>query len=139
MTNQRDQARDLAELFKKQGYFDKLKSEILSRQSNIITNGNERSSDSLEKLLKRLTTDMVKDMVNRDEELLFKNRGPTSALLEAQILKDNYKKLSEGKDGVDLNGYLEGCTHDPALQDTVYKGLEQVASQENITVESNPM
>ncbi|CAL9731754.1 COMPASS component Shg1p [Monosporozyma unispora] len=138
MPNQVDQARELAEQFKKQGYFDRLKSEILSRDSNIITNGNVRSSESLEKILKDLTTSTVKDMVNKDEELIFKNRGPTSALVEAQLLKNNYRKFNEGQNGIDLNRYLEGCMQDPALGDTVHKEIQQLAVKENINLNQKP-
>lgn len=138
MPNQVDQARELAEQFKKQGYFDRLKSEILSRDSNIITNGNVRSSESLEKILKDLTTSTVKDMVNKDEELIFKNRGPTSALVEAQLLKNNYRKFNEGQNGIDLNRYLEGCMQDPALGDPVHKEIQQLAVKENINLNQKP-
>ena len=64
--NQVDQARELANQFKKQGHFDKLKFDILSRESNIKTKGNGISSGSLETILKDLTTSIVKDMVYKD-------------------------------------------------------------------------
>ncbi|CAL9736265.1 COMPASS component Shg1p [Monosporozyma servazzii] len=137
MVSQADQARELAEHFKKHGYFDRLKSEILSRESNIITNGNVRSSESLEKILKELTAITVKDMVEKDEELIFKNRGPTSALVEAQLLKDNYKKFNEHEDGIDLSRYLSGCLQDPSLYDTIYKEMDQLSAKEHITVDNS--
>lgn len=135
--NQVDQARELANQFKKQGLFDKLKLEIISRKSNIVTRENGTLSDSLETVLKNLTTSIVKEMVYKDEDLIFKNRGPTSALLEAQLLKDDYKRLNEGKDGIDLNKYLQSCINDPALYDIVYKELEELAAKENITVNNS--
>lgn len=137
MVNQVDPARELAEQFKKQGYFDRLKSEILSRESNIITNENVRSSESLEKILKDLTAATVKNMVEQDEELIFKNRGPTSALVEAQLLKNNYKKFSEHENGIDLTRYINGCLQDPSLYDTIYKEMEQLSAKEQITVENS--
>lgn len=135
--NQVDQARELANQFKKQGHFDKLKFDILSRESNIKTKGNGISSGSLETILKDLTTSIVKDMVYKDEELIFKNRGPTSALLEAQLLKDDYKKFTEDKNGIDLNKYLQSCISDPALYEIVYNELAQLAIKENIMVANN--
>lgn len=132
--NQVDQARELANQFKKQGHFDKLKSGILSRESNIKTKENVAIPGSLETVLKNVTTSIVKDMVSKDEDLIFKNRGPTSALLEAQLLKDDYKKFGEGKNGIELNRYLQSCINDPDLYETVYKELAQLASKENIIV-----
>ncbi|KAK5780771.1 Shg1p PWA37_003424 [Arxiozyma heterogenica] len=136
--NQVDQARELANQFKKQGHFDKLKSEILSRESNIKTKENVTVPGSLETVLKNVTTSIVKDMVSKDEDLIFKNRGSTSALLEAQLLKDDYKKFGEGKNGIELNRYLQSCINDPDLYETIYKELAQLVSKENIIVTNTP-
>lgn len=54
-------------------------------------------------------------MVCKDDDLISKNRGPTSALLAAQLLKITIKRFSEGKDGIDLSKYLQSCISVPAL------------------------
>lgn len=55
-------------------------------------------------------------MVKNDETLIFKNRGSTSALIEAQLFKDGYEKLNNEE--FDLEKFIDQETIDN-------KGLQQ--------------
>lgn len=93
--NQEDSKR-LSDKYKKEGHFDKLKREILSNPWN----STEENSESFEQALRKRVASTVKEMVNEDEELIFKNRGLTSALIESQLVKDNYLKLGSKMEGI---------------------------------------
>lgn len=93
--NQEDSKR-LSDKYKKEGHFDKLKREILSNPWN----NTEENSESFEQALRKRVASTVKEMVNEDEELIFKNRGLTSALIESQLVKDNYLKLGSKMEGI---------------------------------------
>ncbi|CCF57427.1 hypothetical protein KAFR_0C04370 [Kazachstania africana CBS 2517] len=115
-----DEAYLLAEKFKKQGYFDKLKQDILTE--SIDGNGDE----TLEKKIKETVTDIVKNMVNEEEELIFKNRGTTSALIESKILMDNYKMLSENKEPLNVEKTIKEALQNANLSDDIKATLEKL-------------
>lgn len=111
MNVDKDPAEILVDRFKKEGYFDRLKHDILNSQ---VKSENDVSS-SLEESIKQTVNSIVKSMIQKDENLIFKNRGTTSALIEAQLYKDNYKKLEEGEKGIDINSQLMMALESPQL------------------------
>ncbi|CAI4283118.1 BCN_G0004710.mRNA.1.CDS.1 [Saccharomyces cerevisiae] len=126
--NQEDSKR-LSDKYKKEGHFDKLKREILSNPWN----DTEENSESFEQALRKRVASTVKEMVNEDEELIFKNRGLTSALIESQLVKDNYLKLGskmEGDNGdgekkFDLDVYVRSKLQDPKLLEMIKGQLQE--------------
>lgn len=103
-----DEARRLADEFKRKGYFDKLKHDIL-------TQNYETADEPVEQAIKNNVAAVVRQMVVEDENLIFRNRGSTSALIEAQLFKQGYRKLGEGKNGIQLEEYLNTTLKDPQL------------------------
>ncbi|KAH9200056.1 complex proteins associated with Set1p component shg1-domain-containing protein [Zygosaccharomyces rouxii] len=88
-----DDARKLADEFKREGYFDQLKRDILTQK-------HDNDELPLEQSIRNNVASVVRKMVTDDENLIFKNRGSTSALIEAQLFKQGYKRLGEGEDGI---------------------------------------
>ncbi|CCD23498.1 Shg1p NDAI_0B04630 [Naumovozyma dairenensis CBS 421] len=127
---QTDPAKEFAEAFKKQGYFDQLKREILSKNwksNNDDDDGtNTTTSVTVEQTIKNKVADSVKDMVDKDPNLIFKNRGTTSALIEAQLFKDDYKKLSEGDNKILLTDFIQQTLNDQELTDGIISKLESI-------------
>lgn len=117
----KDEAKELAELFKKQGYFDKLKNDILSKD---ITQ--EESKVKFDELVKEEVANAVKEMVNRDENLIFKNRGTTSALIETQFLKDDYNMLNENGKGIDIEEFIKENVSDIEIRQDILKVLQSL-------------
>ena len=122
-----DKAEKLAELFKKQGYFDKLKNDILSQKLDQRSDDAKKQNTSFEEAIQKRVAMVVKDFVSKDENLIFKNRGTTSALLEAQIIKDNYKKLSESDEGIDIDSIIQKSLQSPETINEVKNTLNKLA------------
>lgn len=121
MNSNVDEARKLADEFKREGHFDKLKQEILSQELN------EGGTDiSVEQLIRRKVDAIVRGMVADDENLAFKNRGSTSALIESQLFKDNYKKLSEGEDGFNVDEFIQEQLNATALRAQIKDKLDDL-------------
>lgn len=112
-----DDARKLADEFKREGYFDQLKRDVLTRN-------HENDELPLEQSIRNNVADIVKKMVAEDENLIFKNRGSTSALIEAQLFKQGYKKLREGPKGIELEEYLHKVLNDSELTQGIKDKLE---------------
>ncbi|AET38069.1 Shg1p Ecym_2330 [Eremothecium cymbalariae DBVPG len=104
-----DPAITLAEAFKRKGYLDKLKQSILT--DALYADGN--TEENLETLVKKRVQELIKDMVHKDESLIFKNRGSTSALLEAQLFRTGYEMLKD--DRVDVDKIIEDRLGDEEL------------------------
>lgn len=119
MASNIDEARKLADQFKREGYLDKLKQEILSKEWD-----QNNSNKTVEQIIRTKVSTVVKNMVNEDENLIFKNRGSTSALIEAQLFKEGYKKLTDNDDGIKLDEYMHSTLHDPMLIEQIEKNLE---------------
>lgn len=117
-----DEAKKLADEFKREGHFDKLKQQILSQELKPGV-----AETTIEQIIKRKVETIVKDMVVDDENLVFKNRGSTSALIESQLFKDNYKKLSEGDDGFNVDEYIQEQLNDTVLRSQVKEKLDALA------------
>lgn len=122
MSSNVDEAKRLADEFKKEGHFDKLKQKILSQELN-----NGDAETPVEQIIRHKVDSIVKGMVADDENLVFKNRGSTSALIESQLFKDNYKKLSEGTDGLNLDEYIQEQLNDGLLRSQIKETLESLA------------
>lgn len=118
-----DEARKLADEFKKEGHFDRLKHDILSQPLH-----QDDSSSTVEQAVRAKVNAVVKRMVEEDENLIFKNRGTTSALIESQIFKDGYKDLSEGNDGLNVEEYIQEKLNEPALRDQLKERLDEMVS-----------
>ncbi|GAV47375.1 hypothetical protein ZYGR_0H02160 [Zygosaccharomyces rouxii] len=103
-----DDARKLADEFKREGYFDQLKRDILTQK-------HDNDELPLEQSIRNNVASVVRKMVTDDENLIFKNRGSTSALIEAQLFKQGYKRLGEGEDGIQLEEYLNKVLNDSEL------------------------
>lgn len=121
MTSNIDEARKVADEFKKEGHFDKLKQDILSQE---LRGGDVQGT--IEQVIRDKVATVVKDMVAEDENLIFKNRGSTSALIESQIFKDGYKKLGEGQNGVNVEDYIHDTLNDPLLSSRIKEKLQQM-------------
>ena len=121
MASNSDEARRLADEFKKEGHFDKLKHDILSQE---LKQG--ESSTSVEQTIRAKVNALVRAMVAEDENLIFKNRGSTSALIESQIFKDGYKARSQGEGGLNVEEYIQEKLNEPALQDHVREKIEEM-------------
>ncbi|CAI4056071.1 Shg1p SKDI_02G3670 [Saccharomyces kudriavzevii IFO 1802] len=134
MVYNEEDSKKLFDRYKKEGHFDKLKRDILSSPWDDTGEGNE----SFEQMLRERVAITVKKMVNEDEELIFKNRGLTSALIESQLVKDSYSKLNDKNDKnngddakkFELDAYIRSKLQDPKL-------LEMIKSQLQETVSSN--
>lgn len=109
--NEYDPAKELTDNFKKKGHFDKIKQEIVVKELSKDGNGG-----TVEQFVKQRVTQIVNGMVKNDETLIFKNRGSTSALIEAQLFKDGYEKLNNEE--FDLEKFIDQETIDN-------KGLQQ--------------
>lgn len=121
-----DQAHVLAEKFKKLGYLDKIKQDILTKELE-SNDGHGNIQDSI----KKKVASMVNEMVNVDENLIFKNRGSTSALIEAQIFKNGYKKLGEGEGGIKLDDYILKSVNDERLIDDMKEKIRCLIDDAN--------
>ena len=72
-------------------------------------------------------------MVKQDEELISKNRGLTSALIESQLVKDNYSKLNskndksndDGAKKFELDVYIHSKLQDPKLLEMIKRQLQE--------------
>ena len=124
-TVKQDPARDLTERFKKEGHFDKLKQEILAKT---IECGGD--SKTIQEALKLSVSDVVRQLVNEDEEIVFKNRGSTSAMLEGQLIKNNYAKIKDSEFGVDVEKFVGEALSDPAIIDEIKRGLVDMTADE---------
>ncbi|CCC68814.1 hypothetical protein NCAS_0B07300 [Naumovozyma castellii] len=127
-----DRAKELAEEFKRQGFLDKLKHDILSQNWNKDeSTDNTIEAVNLQEAIRNKVMATVNEMVKNDENLIFKNRGTTSALIEAQLFKDKYKKLAEGDDGVPLDKYIQMTLSDPKLEEGIKRNLATIAADED--------
>ncbi|EDO16443.1 hypothetical protein Kpol_1066p7 [Vanderwaltozyma polyspora DSM 70294] len=124
MSDEVDKAQEAVERFKRQGYFDKIKQDILNKQLY------EESNLSVQEMIRDKVGKIVKDMVSEDENLIFKNRGSTSALIEAQIFKDGYKKLQEGENGIKLDEYIDNSLSDKILLEDIKSKLYGLIEEE---------
>ncbi|AQZ15695.1 SHG1 (YBR258C) [Zygosaccharomyces parabailii] len=111
-----DQARKLADEFKREGHFDKLKRAILTQKYG-------DANEPIEQSIKNNVATVVRQMVAEDENLIFRNRGSTSALIEAQLFKQGYRKLEEGESGIQLEEYLRSTLKDPQLVQEIRNNL----------------
>lgn len=111
-----DPALALSESFKKQGHLDKLKKEILAKPLNGTT---------FEDFIKTQVQNLVHKMVQEDESLIFKNRGSTSALLEASLFKNGYEKLDQGDISVDkfINENLQNESLKESIKNLINKEI----------------
>lgn len=109
-----DPAKYLAETFKKEGHLDSLKNEILSQ--------NVEGDISLDEFIKSRVRDLVRDRVNEDESLIFKNRGTTTALLEGQLFKDGFKSLNTSN--IDVEKLLSDSLDDATTRQKIRTILE---------------
>ncbi|QLL33902.1 hypothetical protein HG536_0F02270 [Torulaspora globosa] len=123
MNSNIDEAKKLADEFKREGYFDKLKQKILSQELN-----NGEAETTIEQIIRHKVDTIVKGMVADDENLVFKNRGSTSALIESQLFKDNYKKLSEGNGALNVDEYIQEQLNDKLLRSHIKEKLEALAN-----------
>lgn len=115
--NEYDPAKELTDNFKKKGYFDKIKQEIVVKELSKDGNGG-----TVEQFVKQRVAQIVNGMVKNDETLIFKNRGSTSALIEAQLFKDGYEKLNNEE--FDLEKFIDQETIDnKALQQRIKEML----------------
>ena len=129
MAYNEEDSKKLSEKYKKEGHFDKLKREILSNPWD----STEKNSESFEQVLRERVASTVKEMVNEDEELIFKNRGLTSALIESQLVKDKYSKLSSKIDmdngdatkRFELDEYVRSKLQDPKLLEMIKGQLQE--------------
>ena len=89
-------------------------------------------------MLRDRVASVVKEMVNEDEDLIFKNRGLTSALIESQLVKDNYSKLNNKNDDnygndarkFELDAYIHSKLQDPELLEMIKKQLGEAAGSQ---------
>ncbi|SCV03804.1 LAMI_0H11100g1_1 [Lachancea mirantina] len=114
-----DAAEKLVDDYKKQGHFDRLKNEFFTRNNDALQGGN------LENHVRARVDSVVKEMVEKDELLLFKNRGSTSALIEAQLLKDDYRRLD--KEPVKIADAIQNGLETSSLKEQVRHQLEELA------------
>lgn len=113
-----DPAQDLTNQFKLKGHLDEIKKELLTRKISDKT--------PMEELIKRIVSDIVKQMVEKNEELLFKNRATTSAELELQITKDYYSLLDRSNKEISLNRYIKFNMKDPELRRLIRFTVEEL-------------
>lgn len=118
-----DEPRDLTEQFKKAGNFDRLKLEILSRKVS-------GSDKTLQVALKESVAAIVNQLVSEDEEILFKNRGSTSALIEAQLMKRNYEKIANAPSGIDIEKFVNEALADPELLEKIENEVAEMINTE---------
>lgn len=119
MSSSADKARDLADLFKMEGHFDKLKESILSRSA-------DDAGNSVAQLIRNEVSTVVRGMVLEDENLIFKNRGSTSALIESRLLKGSYEKLGHIYQGRNVEEYVQAALHDPNLLQQIERNLQNM-------------
>lgn len=114
-----DPAKKLADQFKKQGHFDKIKQDMLLGPID------NTDSTPLQDFIKTRVSAVVQTMVKDDESLIFKNRGSTSALIEGQLLKDGYRKLDTDTISVDarIRKIFEQPQLTTQLKETLVKEL----------------
>ncbi|SCV05166.1 LANO_0H01508g1_1 [Lachancea nothofagi CBS 11611] len=115
--NEVDPAVKLADDFKKRGYFDEAKNNILCK----AVEGSE--SVTLEDFVRDRVSTVVSEMVKEDESLIFKNRGSTSALIEGQLLKNDYDRLST--DSVDIRSLLQRQLDNPEFKNDLKTRLRR--------------
>lgn len=111
----------LAELFKKQGHLDKLKNEIL--RSKLANSEDSEDSQTFEETVKKAVAETVKQMVSEDENMIFKNRGTTSALIETRVLKDEYAVLKNDQSGTDIQKFISENLRDGKLKEEIRNKL----------------
>ncbi|KAG0667939.1 hypothetical protein C6P45_005214 [Maudiozyma exigua] len=114
----------LAESFKKQGYLDKLKNEILRTKTE--TSGDVQMSQTFEEAVKKTVAETVKQMVSENENMIFKNRGTTSALIETQVLKDEYAMLRNDQIAIDIQKFISDKLIDNGLQEEIENELNKL-------------
>lgn len=114
----------LAESFKKQGYLDKLKNEILRTKTE--NSGDAQMSQTFEEAVKKTVAETVKQMVSENENMIFKNRGTTSALIETQVLKDEYAMLRNDQIGIDIQKFISDKIMDNGLKEEIGNALNQL-------------
>ncbi|SMN19253.1 similar to Saccharomyces cerevisiae YBR258C SHG1 Subunit of the COMPASS (Set1C) complex [Maudiozyma saulgeensis] len=122
-------AQKLAEQFKKHGYLDRLKKEILS--SKLEQDTDSADTKTFEDSVKEQVKSMVKEMVREDENLIFKNRGTTTALIESKMLKD-YKLLEDNQSGIDIKNYIEEKLKNPKMHDDIRKNVENLYDEKGV-------
>lgn len=150
-----DKAQELATLFKRQGHFDKLKHKILTnkiepiptereKKQNIISYYDEDDETSntkvefeVEELIKLKVKQIVQDMVEKDSDLVFKNRGTNTALIESKIFKDDYNELSLGQNAINLNQYIHNALTDPDLIDEILHIVEPQINAEDLSINAS--
>ncbi|KAH3899238.1 Shg1p SCDLUD_004671 [Saccharomycodes ludwigii] len=80
----------IATNFKKKGYFDNIKKEIINNHKSI--SGNQ----TIQEYITESVTKFVQDMVYKDHSLLFKNNKATSmSLIESKYFKANKPNIDE--------------------------------------------
>lgn len=115
-----DPAQELVDNFKRKGHSDKLKRDLLNSKWN------PDNPLSLEQAVKQRVIEVVKQMVLEDESLIFKNRGSTSALLEAQLYKEQYRKLDDPSNNFQLESIIDELLKDSELSDRIRSILEDM-------------
>lgn len=92
MTDTHSNPQELAKEFKRQGYFDNLKREILTREVPALEGTNTlRFQEHVGNIVQRLVQDMIKE----DSTLLFKESKASSvSLVESQFTKNNNEHLN---------------------------------------------
>ncbi|CAB4254538.1 similar to Saccharomyces cerevisiae YBR258C SHG1 Subunit of the COMPASS (Set1C) complex, which methylates histone H3 on lysine 4 and is required in transcriptional silencing near telomeres [Maudiozyma barnettii] len=127
VTFDEQEAQELAEQFKKQGYLDKLKRDILSNQleKDVGSTDPITFEDSVKEHVKL----MVNKMVMEDENLIFKNRGTTTALIETKMLKDYYKMLDGGPDRIDITNYIKEKLKDQNMHNNIRQSIEHLYNE----------
>ncbi len=119
-----DEAVELAELFKKHGYLDKLKNEIITKHIN--DPNDETKTMTLEEAVKQEVKRVVHNMVKEDETLIFKNRGTTTALIETQISKDNYQLLHNDTSGIDIHNFVKDSIQHEESSNSIMEHLKEL-------------
>jgi len=92
MTEQHLTPQDIAKEFKRKGMFDLLKKDILSKNIN-NTDGSETSTN-FQKHIEDTIQELVKEMVTKDNSLLFKKSKSSSiSLVESEFMKNNKDEI----------------------------------------------
>lgn len=126
--NQEDSKR-LSDKYKKEGHFDI----NFSLYKSNPWNNTEENSESFEQALRKRVASTVKEMVLLLLLNIFKNRGLTSALIESQLVKDNYLKLGSKMEGDNGDGlffklldvYVRSKLQDPKLLEMIKGQLQE--------------
>ena len=92
MTDTHSNPQELAKEFKRKGFFDTLKREILTREVPGLEGNNTLVfQEHVESIVQRL----VQDMIEKDSTLLFKESKASSvSLVESQFTKNNNEHLN---------------------------------------------